>query len=166
MHSVRQAGRTVRERTLRLKAIRRLIKSHRIDSQERLLQHLGHEGFVVTQATLSRDLKLLKVSKVSEGVEGYYYTLPSEEQEREAQQNYIQDFVRGYVSIDFSGNLCVIRTLTGHADSLALALDSLGIEEILGTVAGDDTVLVVLRENVGADGLIAAMRHHIPDFEE
>jgi len=124
------------------------------------------EDIAVTQATLSRDLKVLKVGKVSEGSSGYYYTLPSDEERRESERSYIQDFLRGYVSLDFSGNLGVVRTLAGHAGSVALALDCLNMEEILGTVAGDDTVLIVLREGVTHKAILKELREKIPDLEE
>jgi len=156
----------LRERNQRLRAIRRIIRSNRITSQDILLQHLIRDGYSVTQATLSRDLKLLKVGKVSEGADGYYYTLPSEEERRESERSYIQDFQRGYVSIDFSGNLGVIRTLAGHANSVALALDNLGLDEFLGTIAGDDTVMVVLREGSNHQKAMAELRLHVPDIDE
>lgn len=159
-------GVDVKDRSLRLKAIKKIIKANRIQSQENLLTRLQGEGFTVTQATLSRDLKLLKVGKVSEGMSGYYYTMPSEEEQRETERNYVQDFLRGYVSIDFSGNLGVIRTLTGHADSVAIALDSLGLDEVLGTIAGDDTVLIVLRAGVSEEALLKRLRARFPDLEE
>jgi len=156
----------VKERQVRLKAIRRIIKNNRISSQETLLGFLQSEGYTVTQATLSRDLKLLKVGKVSEGTSGYYYTLPGEDDRRESERSYIQDFQRGYVSLEFSGNIGVVRTLTGHANSVALALDNLNMEETLGTIAGDDTVLIILREGVKADDFIEKLREKIPDLEE
>jgi transcriptional regulator of arginine metabolism len=131
-----------------------------------LLSLLHGEGFSVTQATLSRDLKALRVGKVSEGHEGYYYTLPSEEERRESEKNFIQDFQRGFVNMDFSGNLVVIHTLSGHADSVAIALDSLGLEEVIGTIAGDDTVLVVLREASSAGQLLSALQQRVPELEE
>jgi transcriptional regulator of arginine metabolism len=156
----------VKERQIRLKTIKRIIKTNHIASQEELLGLLTAEGYTVTQATLSRDLKLLKVGKVSEGQTGYYYTLPGEEDRRESEKSYVQDFQRGYVSIEFSHNLGVVRTLTGHANSVALALDNLGMEEILGTVAGDDTVLVILKEDVTRAHIIGKLREKIPDLEE
>ena len=73
----------MKDRAERLRAVRQIIKEHRISSQEELLDHLRDLGFAVTQATLSRDLKLLKVGKSSEGSDGYYYTLPTEEELRE-----------------------------------------------------------------------------------
>lgn len=156
----------VKERQVRLKTIKRIIKNNRISSQETLLGFLIEEGFSVTQATLSRDLKLLKVGKISEGQTGYYYTLPGEEDRRESERSYIQDFQRGYVSLEFSGNLGVVRTLTGHANSVALALDNLAMEEILGTIAGDDTVMMVIRDGVKALDIIEKLREKIPDLEE
>ncbi|MDR1931233.1 MAG: ArgR family transcriptional regulator [Spirochaetales bacterium] len=156
----------MKERQIRLKTIKRIIKTNRVASQEELLGFLIAEGYSVTQATLSRDLKLLKVGKVSEGQTGYYYTLPGEEDRRESEKSYVQDFQRGYVSIEFSHNLGVVRTLTGHANSVALALDNLGMEEILGTIAGDDTVLIVLKERVSGSDIIEKLREKIPDLEE
>ena len=156
----------MKERQIRLKTIKRLIKTNRLASQEELLGHLIAEGYSVTQATLSRDLKLLKVGKVSEGQTGYYYTLPGEEDRRESEKSYVQDFQRGYVSIEFSHNLGVVRTLTGHANSVALALDNLAMEEILGTIAGDDTVLMVIKEGVSGSHIIEKLRKKIPDLEE
>ena len=154
----------MRERAERLKAVRRIIKSHRITSQETLLNHLKDEGFSVTQATLSRDLKLLKVGKISEGSSGYYYTLPTEEELRESEYNYVMDLRRGFISIEFSGNLAIIRTITGHADTVGIALDNLGLDDILGTVAGDDTVLIVLHENTNQEHLLAEISERVPEL--
>jgi len=156
----------VKERQIRLKAIKRLIKDKRVASQEELLGLLVAEGYSLTQATLSRDLKLLKVGKVSEGQTGYYYTLPGEDDKRESEKNYALDFQRGYVSIEFSHNNGVVRTLTGHANSVALALDNLAMGEILGTIAGDDTVLIIVKEGVPGSQIIEKLRKKIPDLEE
>jgi transcriptional regulator of arginine metabolism len=156
----------MKERHIRLKAIKRIIRSNKIASQEALLGYLQEEGFTVTQATLSRDLKLLKVGKVSQGESGYYYALPGEEERKESEKGYIQDFQRGYVSIEFSGNIGVVRTLTGHANSVALALDYMNMEEILGTIAGDDTVMLVLREGVTVEAFLGKFREKVPDLEE
>ncbi len=99
------------------------------------------------------------MGKVSEGTTGYYYTLASDEQLRENEVNYLHDLRRGFVSVEFSGNLAIVRTLAGHADSVGIALDNLGLEDILGTIAGDDTVLVILREDT--------TRHHfMRDLDE
>ncbi len=156
----------MKDRAERLRAVRQIIKEHRISSQEELLDHLRDQGFTVTQATLSRDLKLLKVGKISEGSDGYYYTLPTEEELRESQHNYAQDLKRGFISMEFSGNLAVVRTLTGHADTVGIALDNIGINQILGTVAGDDTVIVVFREDSRSEEIRRQLRDIVPELGE
>lgn len=156
----------MRDRGDRLRAVRQIIKDHRIHSQEMLLDHLKEEGFSVTQATLSRDLKVLKVGKISEGSDGYYYTLPTEEELRESQRNYAHDLRRGFLSMEFSGNLAIVRTLTGHADAVGIALDNIGFKEILGTVAGDDTVLVVLRQDAHPEVIRSHLRDLVPELGE
>lgn len=156
----------MKDRAERLKSVRQIIKQYRINSQEVLLEHLREEGFTVTQATLSRDLKVLKVGKVSEGSEGYYYTLPTEEELRESRHNYSQDLKRGFISMEFSGNLAIVRTLTGHADAVAIALDNIGIIQVIGTVAGEDTVLIVLRENTQPERIRSQLRDLVPELGE
>jgi len=131
-----------------------------------LLEHLREENFTVTQATLSRDLKVLKVGKVSEGTNGYYYTLPTEEELRESRHNYAQDLKRGFLSMEFSGNMAIVRTLTGHADTVGIALDNIGIREIIGTVAGDDTVLLVVREDTHPEVVRSQLRDIVPELGE
>jgi transcriptional regulator of arginine metabolism len=155
----------MKDKSQRLKALRTIIRNNRVNSQEMLLSYLVAQGYSVTQATLSRDLKLLKVGKVSQGDDGYFYTLPSEEERRESEKSYLQDFIRGFVGLDFSANLGIVRTLPGHANSVALALDNISIKEVLGTVAGDDTVLLVLRETATAQEFIGKLQQKIPDLE-
>jgi transcriptional regulator of arginine metabolism len=156
----------MKERLERLKSIRALIKANRIDSQEKLLQLLAEGGINVTQATLSRDLKYLKVGKVSDGNAGYYYTVPSDEERRESERHYSQDFLRGYVSIDWNSTTAVVRTFSGHSDSVSLAIDNMGLEEVLGTIAGrDNVVFVSLKEGVTGEAFIAAMKKKIPELE-
>ncbi len=156
----------MRERQKRLKAIKRIIREERIDNQEVLLRSLEREGFHVTQATLSRDLKLLKVGKQAVGNDGYFYSLPSEEIRREQERNFALDFSRGYVALDFTGALAVIRTLNGHADSVAIAIDNLNIEAVMGTVAGDDTVFVALREDISREHFLDVLRARVPEFDD
>ncbi len=159
-------GEIMKERSSRLKTIRRLIKNNRIESQDELLNFLLQEGFEVTQATLSRDLKLLKVGKVSDGNSGYVYTLPSDEDRVESEQIFVQDFLRGYVSIDWNATTVVIKTFGGHADAVANALDCLNMDEILGTVAGDSCIFASLKNGVSGEQFMKALKKHIPDLEE
>jgi transcriptional regulator of arginine metabolism len=120
----------------------------------------------VTQATLSRDLRHLRVVKVSDGSEGYYYTFLETETGKGSDQTLIQDFLRGFLSIAFSGNFGLIKTLPGHAPSVAAAIDNLGIEEILGTLAGDDTILLVPRDGVERYAILHALETKIPALKE
>lgn len=156
----------MKERNTRLKAIRKLIKNNRIESQEELLKHLLNEGYEVTQATLSRDLKLLKVGKISDGHAGYVYTLPSEEDRSENESLFVQDFLRGYVSIEWNNSTVVIKTFGGQANSVANALDTLNMDEILGTVAGDNCIFASLRQGVSGEQFMTALKRHIPDLED
>lgn len=134
------------ERDTRLKAIREIITETRISSQEQLLHKLEEGGVRVTQATLSRDLRYLKAGKNPSADGGYDYVFLETNGETTA-QNDIEDFKRGYISISFSGNIGVIKTLAGHADTVAIVLDRLKFPEVLGTLAGDDTILVILRKD-------------------
>ncbi|MCM1321364.1 MAG: hypothetical protein NC041_06025 [Bacteroides sp.] len=157
----------MKERVARLKNIRKLIKNYRIESQEILLSYLQKDGYEVTQATLSRDLKLLKVGKVSDGKDGYVYSLPDGDGRIESEKTYARDFLRGFISIDFSGNMAVIKTYSGHADVVAAALDALEIDEILGTIAGgDNCVFACLREGVTGDKFLDILKLKIPEMEE
>ncbi len=156
----------MKDRAARHRAISRQIRNNRVSSQEDLLAHLHKEGFEVTQATLSRDLKSLRVGKIYDDVSGYYYTVPGEEQAKESMKQYTQDLIRGWLSIQFSGNLAVVKTLAGHADSVAIALDNLDLTGLLGTVAGDDTIFLVLEESANAQELIKDLGTKVPEIGE
>lgn len=145
------------EKNQRLSTIRRVIQSQQLQSQEQLLECLQAKGFSITQATLSRDLKLLKVVKAADGKGGYFYTFIEDEILNESEEILRQDFSRGFLSIDFSNNLGIVKTLPGHAQSVARALDQLKIPEILGTIAGDDTILIVPAQNIGEKKLTEAI---------
>ena len=156
----------MKERQSRLKAIKTLIKNNTIESQDDLLSLLLKEGFDVTQATLSRDLKLLKVGKVPDGKSGYMYAMPGDDENGESEAIYVQDFLRGYVSIDWSGNIVVIKTFPGHANTVCNAIDNLNMDEVLGTVAGDNCMFACLREGITGKDFMAKLRKHIPGIEE
>jgi transcriptional regulator of arginine metabolism len=157
----------VKGRNSRLKSIKKIIKTSKIESQEILLGLLQKEGYEVTQATLSRDMKLLKIGKISDGNNGYIYALPSEDERQDSEHTVAQDFLRGYISIECSGNIAVIKTYSGHADVVASALDTLALDEVIGTIAGgDNCVFACLREGYTGDQFIASLKKRIPDVEE
>jgi transcriptional regulator of arginine metabolism len=151
------------DRTERHLAIKRIIGKLKVKSQEQLLARLEEEGFNVTQATLSRDLKQLRVVKISDGP-GYSYALI--EHEESSEKNFMDDFLMGFLSIDFSGNFGLIKTLPGHAQSVASALDNLKLAEILGTIAGDDSILVVPKDKVSRTDMLRALEKKIPALKE
>ena len=133
-----------------------------MDSQERLIGLLRREGFAATQATLSRDLSFLGIAKVPKPGGGYMYALPDGLPPAAPAGSLVQDFARGFVSLAFSGSFGLIRTHPGHAASVASALDRLGIEAVLGTIAGDDTILVVPRDGVSRAGMLKGLRERLP----
>lgn len=156
----------MKQRLNRLAVITELIKNNKIDSQDSLIKMLKEEGIDITQATLSRDLKKLKVGKISDGWSGYFYSLPDNSVVEDSAKHYVYDVRRGIVSIEFSGNMGVIKTVSGHANSVAAALDFFDMPEILGTIAGDDTIFVLLREGMTKEDLLEDFRTKIPELED
>lgn len=147
----------MKQKNSRMEALKMLISSQELGSQEEVLKALEIEGFNVTQATLSRDLKQLKVAKAASMNGKYVYVLPNETMyKRISNPQSVSEMLQspGFVSIVFSGNIGVIRTRPGYASSIAYNIDNSNIPEILGTIAGDDTIFVVKAENVNEKDVI------------
>ena len=159
----------MKKKTNRLDTIKMLISSREICSQEELLDLLRDEGLGVTQATLSRDLKQLKVAKASSMTGKYVYVLPNSTVYRRLPDNEspAREMMKftGFVSINFSGNIAVVRTRPGYASSVAYDIDNHNFDEILGTIAGDDTILLVLREGCTRTSVINALSLIIPNMK-
>lgn len=153
------------DRTSRLKIIQSLIRENPVSSQEDLSSLLLAQGISITQATLSRDLKLLGVGKTRVENGNYVYSLPENNPLKENQKAYQQDFLRGFLSLELSINVGVIRTLAGHASAVALALDQMEVESLLGCVAGDDTVILVIRAQVSTEKFLQELRDAFPGLE-
>ena len=150
----------------RLEAIKMIISGKEVGSQEEVLNELRKEGFTLTQATLSRDLKQLKVAKAASMNGKYVYVLPNETMYRRSHKPLSAGGMLsnpGFLSINFSGNLGVIKTRPGYASSIAYNIDNSNVPEILGTIAGDDTIIIVLREGVDHNALIDGI-NDIVDF--
>jgi transcriptional regulator of arginine metabolism len=145
----------------RLMEIRRLISSRNISSQEELMKLLEKKGFELTQATLSRDLKYLKVAKMPDDNSGYVYILPDKEQTVE-EVELPGSGLSGMISIDFAQGMAIIRTLPGHAGSIAYTIDNLDAYEIAGTIAGDDTILLIPRDGVTRSDVINLLKLRMP----
>ena len=151
----------------RLDTIKMLLSSNEIGSQDELLKELKKEGFVVTQATLSRDLKQLKVAKAASMNGHYVYVLPNETMYKRVHTPLRATemmAVPGFQSINFSGNMGVIRTRPGYASSIAYNIDNSDIPEILGTIAGDDTIFLVKKEGASEKELISSLSQIIPEL--
>ncbi len=157
----------MKDKNNRLDAIKMIISSKEIGSQEELLQALSKEGFQLTQATLSRDLKQLKVAKAASMNGNYVYVLPNNTMYKrmvEPQSATEMMMNNGFKSIEFSRNIAVIKTRPGYASSLAYDIDVHDIYEILGTIAGDDTIILVLREEATREALKQALSGIIPNI--
>jgi transcriptional regulator of arginine metabolism len=152
----------MKTRLQRQVAIRKIIDEEQVSSQEQLLMLLKHEGFELTQATLSRDLKQLKVVKAP-GMQGeYVYRIPSTQNVRREELPSASYFTDGFLSVDVSGNIAVIRTKPAHASSIAAIIDASDTYEVLGTIAGDDTIFMVMREGVERGDLIPILVKIMP----
>lgn len=159
----------MKDKKNRLEALRLIISSQQMGSQEELLNALQNEGFNLTQATLSRDLKQLKVAKAATMSGNYVYVLPNEAMYKRVSTtaSNIREMMQmsGYVSASFSGNMCVIKTRPGYASSLAWHIDNSNISVILGTIAGDDTIFLVLKEGCSRQDLIDALNEKLPNMK-
>jgi transcriptional regulator of arginine metabolism len=151
----------------RLLAIRKIIASLKISTQEELLAVLADKGFSLTQATLSRDLKFLKVGKIADADKGYIYFLPEGTDLTliKASPNKENIPANGFISLRFSNGLGVIRTKSGYASSIASQIDNNAPFEILGTIAGDDTILIIPIEDAKPQDIKNALILIMPELE-
>jgi len=154
----------------RLAIILDLVNTHTPSSQGKLLSLLHEKGFVITQTTLSRDIKQLKISKMPDDKGNYIYKAPHQETNI-PNRGFVKDKVvsvpnKGFISIDFSYNLVVIKIRPGYADGIALDIKTQASSIILGTIAGEDTILLIPRENVTRQGILDALAKIIPGIKE
>ena len=152
----------------RLDTLRMIISSREMGSQDELLTARQQEGFKLTQATLSRDLKQLKVAKAASMNGNYVYVLPNVTMyKRISTPVQIKEMMQvpGFRSIHFSGNMGVIKTRPGYASSIAYNIDNSNIPYILGTIAGDDTIFIVIREDASERDVVTALSSVVPDMK-
>ena len=121
-----------------------LISQYDIETQEELAEYLNKAGFKVTQAMVSRDIRDLKLTKVSVGAGKQKYVVHRQE-EPEMSEKYIRVLRDGYVSMDMAQNILVIKTVSGMAMAVAVAVDSMKWNEVVGCIAGDDTIMCAIR---------------------
>ena len=146
-------------KTQRQAKIMEIISTQNVETQEQLLTALQKEGFRGTQATISRDIKELRIIKELSSLGTYRYTAPSSEMDGTFSTRLNTIFRECVVSFDYAQNIIVIRTLPGLASAAGSALDSMNISSIVGTLAGDDTVMVVMRDNNSAAALCGEIKH-------
>ena len=151
------------DKKARLQAIRKIVSMNSLESQEDLLNELRREGFFSTQTTLSRDLKQLRISKVRVRSGLSVYALPREGQFEPVPT--LAEINQTKWRLNFSGNLMVVHTPPGHASMVAYDIDNVKHPFFLGTVAGDDTVIVVLAEDADREEAGILARELFPKLE-
>ena len=139
-----------------------LIQKNDIETQEELSDYLEKEGFQVTQATVSRDIRELKLTKVamSNGKQKY---VALQESNEDLSEKYTRAFQNGFISMDVAQNLLVIKTVSGMAMAVAAALDAMHMHEILGCIAGDDTIMCAIRTSEDAVRVMGRLRKIIEE---
>lgn len=148
-------------KTQRLSIIRKIIRTECVSSQEELISRLEENGVQVTQSTLSRDLKFIHVAKVPHKEKGYVYVLPNSTFADHYVSNNLTDNI---LKIAFSGNLCVITTKSGYASAISVPIDSRNIPDVLGSIAGDNTILLILKENFSKSKLLGELSMLFPSI--
>ncbi|MFZ5753886.1 MAG: arginine repressor [Bacillota bacterium] len=145
-------------KTRRQKKIIEIIQNNIISTQEELAEALRNEGFEVTQATVSRDIKELRLVKIPTGQNSYKYGVPNEQgivQNEDRLRRMMQELVTG---MDYSENIVVLRTYPGNAHGVASLIDAANWKEVIGTVAGDDTILLVVKPTAAVPALMQKIR--------
>ena len=124
-----------------------LISQYEINTQDELIDRLREHGFEVTQATVSRDIRELHILKMTTGKGSYRYVLPKQS---EGGVRFSSALIDSIVSVDHAGNNVVLRTYPGMAQAVAVGIDHMDLHQILGCIAGDDTILVIVRDTDAA----------------
>ncbi len=124
--------------------IKELVEQFEIETQEELADRLRGEGYTVTQATVSRDIRELKLSKIPMGNGRQKYTILMQS-EHYLSDKYIRVLKDGFVSMDMAQNILVVKTVSGMAMAVAAAIDAMKLKEIVGSIAGDDTIMMAVK---------------------
>ena len=142
----------------RQKTILSIIAEETVETQEQLLSLLLERGIVATQATISRDIKQLHLAKAPAGQGKYRYAVSDHGSKIHVADKLQTIFRESIVNVDYAQNLVVIHTMSGLANGAAAALDGMEIDQLIGTLAGDDTVLIIMRDNESAAELATSIR--------
>ena len=129
-----------------------LISKYEIDTQDELIDRLRESGFAVTQATISRDIRELKISKMTTGKGTYRYVLPKHTSQSSGMK-FNTALIDSIITVDYACNIVVLKTYPGLANAVAVGIDSMNLEQILGCVSGDDTIMIVSRNEECAQAI-------------
>lgn len=147
----------------RQKAILEIVSENKISGQEELINRLADYGFNATQATISRDIKELSIIKINDPINGYRYDLPArlKEDGKNPIELLKEIFPQAVISVDFAINTVVIKCYTGMAQAVCAKLDSANFDLVVGTIAGDDTIFVVLKSEQSAIELVNKLKRFL-----
>lgn len=134
---------------LRHQRIKELISNNEIETQEELARLLNAEGFSVTQATVSRDIRDLSLTKIPKKNGGFKYAILVES-EHYLSDKYLRVLKDGFLSMETAQNILVVKTVSGMAMAVAAAIDAMHLERIVGSIAGDDTIMMAIKTNQDA----------------
>jgi transcriptional regulator of arginine metabolism len=144
-----------------------VILNNELSSHEEVMQALARQNIEITQPTVSRDLRYLQVAKATNSNGKQYYVLPKEDDYRRQHRPEPKKdlpLVTGFESIQFSGNMAVMRTRPGFASSIASNIDAAALPDVLGTIAGDDTIFIVIREGASHLNIMDELSAVLPDM--
>jgi transcriptional regulator of arginine metabolism len=149
-------------KTKRQSKILELIQKHEIETQEELLAYLEKEGYAATQATVSRDIRELKLTKVAMNNGKQKYIVLNEAREQMTEK-FVRVLREGYLSMDMAQNILVIRTVSGMASAVCASIDAMQIPGIVGSIAGDDTIMCAVRTTEETTEIMAHLQKIIED---
>lgn len=141
-------------KTKRQSKILEVIRKNDVETQEELLAYLLEEGFAVTQATVSRDIREMKLTKIATGNGRQKYAIINDVSDN-LSEKYVRVLRDGFLSMDMAQNILVIKTVSGMASAVCAAIDAMNIKEIVGSIAGDDTIMCAIRT---IDDTVAIMK--------
>lgn len=144
-------------KTGRQSKIIEIIQKNEVETQEELSEYLVREGYSVTQATVSRDIRELKLTKISMNNGRQKYAILNDAPD-DMSQKYARILRDGFVSMDMAQNILVIKTVSGMANAVCAALDSMQMQEIVGSIAGDDTIMCAIRTVEDTTALMKKIR--------
>lgn len=134
-----------------------LIRNNDIETQEELQAYLVKDGFAVTQATVSRDIRDMKLTKISTNTGKQKYVALNDNTE-DLSEKYVRVLKEGYVSMDMAQNILVIKTVSGMAGAVCASIDAMNIHEIVGSIAGDDTIMCAIRTTEDTIAIMKKLR--------